>query len=75
MLQCARLLIEVSLDWHFPEYMEFINDFNSVVRQSLKYEWKPIKCHHSHMFGHTEDDRKRKKQTRKEGRVVTKETT
>ena len=60
MLQYTGLLIHVSLDGPFPVYVEFTNDFDLVVRQLGKYEWKPIKCHNCQIFGYVEDDCRRK---------------
>ncbi|KAJ8431896.1 hypothetical protein Cgig2_009963 [Carnegiea gigantea] len=48
----ARLLIEMPLDSTFPDHIEFINDNGILVRQQVHYEWKPLKCTHSQMFGH-----------------------
>ena len=42
MLQYACLLIEVSLEGPYPNYVEFVNDFNVVVRQKVKFEWMTV---------------------------------
>ena len=60
LLRYARLLIEISLDGSFPEYIEFANEKGVMIRQRVKHEWLPIKCSTYKMFGHnTEDCRKR----------------
>jgi len=69
-LKYARLLIEIQLEDNFPEYIEFVNEQNVVVRQRLKYEWKPTKCDFCKMFGHTRDDYRKKPQSRTEWRPV-----
>jgi len=46
MLHYARLLIEMSLEGNFLEFIEFLNDKDVLVRQQVKYEWKPIYCTH-----------------------------
>ncbi|KAJ8432403.1 hypothetical protein Cgig2_010005 [Carnegiea gigantea] len=65
-VQFARLLIEMSIEGPFSDYIEFINDKEVVERQAMKYEWKPVKCQHCKMLGH--DDmvcRKKKKRVRR----------
>ena len=44
MLEYARLLIDVSLDSPFPDFIEFFNDHDVLIRQQVVYEWKPVKC-------------------------------
>jgi len=51
LLKYARLLIDISLDYAFLEYIEFVNDHDVLVRQKVKYKWKPTKCGHCRMFG------------------------
>jgi len=67
-LHYARLLIDIKLDEAFPDFIEFVNDQDVVVRLKVEYEWKPIKCHHCKMFGHNEMDCKKKANARKEWR-------
>ncbi|KAJ8425110.1 hypothetical protein Cgig2_015888 [Carnegiea gigantea] len=62
MLRYARLLIDISLDSTFLDFIKFFND-NEVV-----YEWKPVKCAHRHMFGHEEQIYKKKGGLRQEWR-------
>jgi len=54
MIKYARLMIEMPLEGPFPEYIEFFNDNEVLVRQQIKHEWLPLKCTHSHMFAHEE---------------------
>ncbi|KAJ8422267.1 LOW QUALITY PROTEIN: hypothetical protein Cgig2_000655 [Carnegiea gigantea] len=49
MLKYARLLINVSLDSPFLNFIEFLNDHDVLIRQQVVYEWKPVKCSHCHM--------------------------
>ncbi|KAJ8426158.1 hypothetical protein Cgig2_032640 [Carnegiea gigantea] len=59
-LRYARLLINIPLDGSFPDYIEFFNDNEMLLRQHVAYEWKPLKCSHCHMFGHKEPICKKK---------------
>ena len=73
LLKHARLLIEIPLDAPFPDFLEFINDQDVVVRVPVCFEWKPLKCAHCHMFGHLDSEcRKKQKAThpQKEWRPV-----
>ncbi|KAJ8435391.1 hypothetical protein Cgig2_017668 [Carnegiea gigantea] len=60
MLKYARLLIDIPLDAPFLDFAEFINDQDVVVRAPVNYEWKPLKCTHCHMYGHLEDECRKK---------------
>jgi len=64
MIKYARLLIDISLDGQFPDYIEFFNEHETLVRQQVVYEWKPIKCFHYKMFGHEESHCKKKHRSR-----------
>ena len=55
MLKYARLLIDIQLNADLPEFIDFINDQDVVVRVPVSYEWKPLECTHCHMFGHLRD--------------------
>ncbi|KAJ8421817.1 hypothetical protein Cgig2_023810 [Carnegiea gigantea] len=70
MLQYARLLIEVSLEGTYPDYVEFVNDFNVVVKQMVKFEWMPVKCGHCQMLEYKEQECRKKGTTRMEWRVA-----
>jgi len=37
-LHYARLLIEMKINGPFPDHIDFINDWDVVVRQSVRYE-------------------------------------
>ncbi|KAJ8425192.1 hypothetical protein Cgig2_004314 [Carnegiea gigantea] len=65
-LQYARMLIEMKINRHFPDQINFINDWDMVVRQEIKYEWQPVKCNHSQMVGHEEEVCRRKNSVRQE---------
>ena len=69
MLQYARLMVEISLDGDFLEYIEFANENNMLIRQAVRYEWLPLKCTHCKMFGHTQDTYKKRDMHKKEWRV------
>lgn len=70
MLKYARLLIDIPLDYEFPEYVEFANEKEILNRQQVQYEWKPLQCSHCHMYGHLEDQCRRKQPVRQEWRLV-----
>ncbi|KAJ8438642.1 hypothetical protein Cgig2_016388 [Carnegiea gigantea] len=70
MIQYARLLIEVPIEGPFPDYVDFFNEKGQLIRQQVQFEWKPTKCTHCHMLGHTNDICKKKKEVRKEWRPI-----
>jgi len=41
MIRYARVLNDVPLDSTFPEFIEFFNDNELLIRQQVVYEWKP----------------------------------
>ncbi|KAJ8419257.1 hypothetical protein Cgig2_003298 [Carnegiea gigantea] len=53
----------------FPEYIEFFSEHGVLLRQQVVFEWKPSKCTHCGMYGHIEEDY-RKKHHEKEWRRV-----
>ena len=55
-LKYARLLVEMPLEGYFPDYIEFANEKNVIIRQKVVYEWVPLKCFHYIMFGHTQEN-------------------
>ncbi|KAJ8426628.1 hypothetical protein Cgig2_016071 [Carnegiea gigantea] len=75
MLKYARLLMECQIEFDFPEFIEFINEHNVVVRQRVEYEWKPTRCSHCKMFGHTGDECRNKTLIRIEWRQVNRQET
>ncbi|KAJ8439192.1 LOW QUALITY PROTEIN: hypothetical protein Cgig2_003405 [Carnegiea gigantea] len=70
-LNYVRLLIDIPLEGPFPEFVDFITDKGLATRQRVKYEWLPLKCNHCNMFGHLENDCRKKKAGRQEWRPVT----
>ncbi|KAJ8419307.1 hypothetical protein Cgig2_009218 [Carnegiea gigantea] len=46
MLKYVRLLVEMPLEGHFPDYVEFVNGKSVLIRQKVTYEWHPLKCSH-----------------------------
>ncbi|KAJ8420785.1 hypothetical protein Cgig2_030493 [Carnegiea gigantea] len=59
-LRYARLLVEMPIEGPFPEYIEFFNDDDLLIRQQVTYEWVPTKCAHCAMLDHTEEVCKKK---------------
>ncbi|KAJ8425385.1 hypothetical protein Cgig2_018474 [Carnegiea gigantea] len=72
MLKYARLLIDIPLKGSFPDYIDFANDKGVLIRQSVFHEWQPIKCLHCLMFGHQEEQYRKKQHVHQEWKVVTK---
>ncbi|KAJ8419487.1 hypothetical protein Cgig2_008717 [Carnegiea gigantea] len=63
MIKYARLLIEVPIEGPFPD------EHGVLLRQQVAIEWKPSKCTHCGMYGHIEEEC-RKKHHKKEWRRV-----
>ena len=66
-LSYARILINIPVDGPFLEFIDFINDHDVIVRLIVEYEWKPLKWNHRKMFGHIEEECRRKVKTRRNG--------
>ena len=75
MLKYARMLVEMHIDGPFPEFIEFANEKDVLLRQKVQYEWLPIKCTYCKMFEHTQELCKKKNTARKEWRIKTQEHT
>ncbi|KAJ8425740.1 hypothetical protein Cgig2_000800 [Carnegiea gigantea] len=73
MIRYARELVEIKLEGSFPEFIEFFNEFDVLIRQPIHYEWLSVKCLYCGMYGHKEDVCKKKSKPRKEWRVKQKE--
>ena len=69
-LSYARLLIEMPLNGPFPEHIDFINDWDVVVRQKVTYEWKLTQSSFCQMLGYKELNCRKKGKTRQEWRPV-----
>ena len=69
-IRYAGILIKLPLEGPFPEYVEFIDEQDSLIRQQVKYEWLPLKCAHCQMFGHEEEHYKKKKGTKRVWRPI-----
>ncbi|KAJ8431362.1 hypothetical protein Cgig2_002085 [Carnegiea gigantea] len=51
MIRFAKVMVDMKLEGPFPEYIEFFNEQEVLLRQKVKYEWLPTKCLHCEMFG------------------------
>jgi len=60
------MLIEVPIEGPFPDCVDFFNEKGQLIRQQVQFEWKPTKCTHCHLLGHTNDVCKKKKEIRME---------
>ncbi|KAJ8437706.1 hypothetical protein Cgig2_008332 [Carnegiea gigantea] len=69
-LNYARFLIEMPLEGLFPDYIELPNDYDILMRQNMVFEWKPLKCTHCHVLGHSEADCRKKNTLRTKWRRV-----
>jgi len=56
------------MDDAFLDSIDFINDQEVVVRLQVEYEWKPIKCQQWRIFGHKDEEGRKKPNVRKEWR-------
>ena len=63
----------MKLEGSFPEFIEFFNESDVLIRQHIHYEWLPVKCLHCGMHRHKEDACKKKSKPRKEWKVKQKE--
>ena len=70
MIKYAQLLIEVPMAGPFPDFIEFFNEHGELIRKSIKFKWKPRKCNHCGMYGHLEEECRKKHNQRKEWRRV-----
>ncbi|KAJ8445597.1 hypothetical protein Cgig2_018538 [Carnegiea gigantea] len=71
-IRYACMLIDMQLDGHFPDNIEFFNEEDVLIRQQVHYEWKPLECTHCKMFRHKEIHCKKKEGIRTEWRLVQK---
>ena len=74
MIRYARVLVDMKLDGPFPDCLDFFNENEVLVRQGVKYEWMPTKCQCCNMFGHNEEQCRKKPGIRQEWRPVLKKT-
>jgi len=44
MIRCARVLVDMQLEGSFPDFIQFFNEQDILIRQQIHYEWIPIKC-------------------------------
>ena len=70
MLKYAQLLVEMQLEGPFHDFIEFANERDVIIRQKIVYEWRPIRRTHCKMFGHTQEDCRKKSNPRKEWRAI-----
>ena len=43
-IKYTRILVEIPIDGPFPEYVDFFNEHDMLIRQQVCYEWLPLKC-------------------------------
>ena len=70
MIKYAHILIELPIEGQFPEFIEFFNEEDILIRQTVSYEWLPTKCSHCGMFGHEDSNCRKNGVIRKEWRKV-----
>ncbi|XP_060968449.1 uncharacterized protein LOC115703846 [Cannabis sativa] len=58
-LNYPTVLVEVIMDQHLPDMLEFENEFGSNTSVGIKYEWKPVTCSHCFGIGHSTTDCKK----------------
>ena len=59
-LQYARVQVEVEVSQEFPEEIVFENEMGVDTTVSVRYDWKPIYCNGCKVFGHKDDDCRRR---------------
>ena len=69
MIRYARVLIDMKLEGDFPDYIDFFNEQDILIRQKIQYEWLPVKCLCCGMYGHKEEVCKKKDGPKKVWRV------
>ena len=74
MIKYARVLVDMKLEGPFPECLDFFNENEVLVRQEVKYEWLPTKCQFCNMFGHKDEQCRKKPGIRQEWRPMQKTT-
>ena len=73
MIKYARVLVDMELEGSFPDTIEFFNEHEVLIRQEIKYAWMPTKCQCCGMFGHKEDQCRKKPGVRQEWKPVRKQ--
>lgn len=56
-LMYARELVDMNINKGFLEEVHFTNEYNELVWQAIKYDWKPSWCNKCQNLGHVEVDR------------------
>ena len=62
----TRLLIEMPFEGPFSDHIDFIDDGDRVIRQTVQYEWKQISRKYCKLLGHEEGNCRKKDLGRKE---------
>ena len=52
-LDFARVCVEIDIDCEFPTHFDIHVDRNMKVVIGVEYAWKPARCSHCGVFGHT----------------------
>ncbi|KAJ8453127.1 hypothetical protein Cgig2_008011 [Carnegiea gigantea] len=74
-LSYVRIMIDTPLDGPFLDHVDYINDKGRVIRQQVKYDWQPVKYTHCTMYGHTEEQCRKKRVVRQEWKVQNQQDT
>ncbi|XP_074315744.1 uncharacterized protein LOC141651956 [Silene latifolia] len=51
-LSYARVLVELKMDQHLPDKVQFLDETGNVVVVQVTYEWRPVSCEGCKGFGH-----------------------
>ncbi|XP_074300535.1 uncharacterized protein LOC141631813 [Silene latifolia] len=51
-LSYARVLVELKMDQHLPDKIQFLDENGNVVVVQVTYEWRPVSCEGCKGFGH-----------------------
>lgn len=55
LLSYVRVMVEMSIDNEFFEYISFENEWGVICYVLFRYEWKFIKCIKCGMYGYEEE--------------------
>ncbi|XP_044493796.1 uncharacterized protein LOC123217066 [Mangifera indica] len=67
-LEYARICVEINVNHDFPEKLELVLPSKERVEIRLEYAWKPVKCSLCNIFGHGNEECKRRSERGEAGR-------
>ncbi|XP_062080593.1 uncharacterized protein LOC133785361 [Humulus lupulus] len=52
MVKFSRMLVDVEISDHLPQFINFLNERGQLMVQAIEFEWLPTRCSHCKSFGH-----------------------